>query len=126
EPGRGGRGRDAAALKVTAIDRASDRVVEHLARAVVLGAGAEPRLPAGVDPSRSERMLHSHEFLGRMASRFPDREAELRFVVVGDGQSAAEIFDFLAVGYPRAHVIATTRGVGYRPMDETPFANEAF
>ena len=113
------------ALRVTARGPAEGDVREHLARNLVLAAGAEPRVPDGIDPA-GERIFHSEEFLHRIARRFPDRERAHRFVVVGDGQSGAEVFDQLAARYPHARVTAAVRGIGYRPIDETPFANEAF
>ncbi len=125
EPVVGARG-DVAALKVIAVSLEHDHTEEHLARNVVLAAGSKPKVPARVKLAGSERIFHSDEFLQRIGTSFTERDREYRFLVVGDGQSGAEIFDFLASEYPHSTVTAATRGIGYRPMDETPFANRAF
>lgn len=113
-------------LRITVRDLQSGIIEEHLTRNVVLGAGGTPNLPPGVDTKSNRRMLHSSDFLHHMARHCPDRDAELRIVVIGDGQSAAEIFEYLDANYQRSEVTAVTRGIGYRPMDETPFVNEVF
>jgi len=125
EPVTGADG-EIVALDVTAFSLERNRVEHHLARNLVLAAGARPKAPEGLELAGSERVFHSNEFLQRIAARFADRECEHHFLVVGDGQSGAEVFDFLAARYPRAHVSAATRGIGYRAKDETPFVNEAF
>ena len=114
------------ALRITTRDTGTEVVREHLTRNLVLGAGSEARLPDGLTAGAGDRMFHARDFLDCTTRRFPDRGAALRFVVVGDGQSSAEIVEHLDASYPRARVTAVTRGIGYRPMDETPFVNEIF
>ncbi len=60
-------------------------------------------------------VIHSHHFLQRVEA-FPDREARYRFVVVGGGQSAGEIFEYLMDHYPNADVTATIRGFAYQKL----------
>jgi L-ornithine N5-oxygenase len=123
-PVAGGDGR-IEALEVTVRDVATGRRETHRARNVVLGAGREPLIPAGVAVG-VPWILHSQDFLPRIPDLFPQRDGAHRFVVVGDGQSAAEVFAWLAAEYPRARVTAALRGLAYRPMDDSPFVNEWF
>lgn len=70
--------------------------------------------------------FHSSTFLSRLRNQYGDRNFPYRFVVVGSGQSGAEILYYLANHYPNAQVSATMRGFGYRPMDDSSFINEIF
>lgn len=112
-------------LRVVARDAASGRRVEYLTRHLVLAAGAEPVAPEGIDFRKSPRVLHSHQFLDRIRA-FPDREAPYRFVVVGSGQSAGELFEYLMDAYPNADVTAAVRRFAYKPVDESDFTNRIF
>nr|WP_268904077.1 SidA/IucD/PvdA family monooxygenase [Candidatus Frankia alpina] len=49
-----------------------------------------------------------------------------RFVVVGAGQSAAEVTEFLHTRYPQAEVMAVFARYGYSPADNSSFANQIF
>ena len=92
------------------------------ARNVVIGTGLRPRLPIGVQPSA--RVWHSSEFLTRLSeTELSDRPS---FVVVGAGQSAAEIVQHLHRRLPGATVHAVFARYGYSPADDTPFANRVF
>ncbi|HEU0301217.1 MAG TPA: SidA/IucD/PvdA family monooxygenase [Longimicrobium sp.] len=113
------------ALRVTARNLGDGRTETYLARNLVVATGGVPRVPPELSVS-SGRVFHSQAFLQRLAECYADRDRPWRFVVVGEGQSGAEIFDHLASCYPRARVTAALRGIGYRPMDETPFVNEVF
>jgi L-ornithine N5-oxygenase len=97
------------ALDVTAIR--GGELSTYRARNVVLGTGLVPRLPDGV--TASERVWHSEELL-RHVARFEESPASVapsRFIVVGAGQSAAEVTSFLHQRYPTA---------------DSPFANRIF
>jgi len=72
------------------------------------------------------RVFHAHCFLERLARGFPDAAAPYRFLVVGSGQSAAEIFQYLIQHYPNATVTATLRRLAYKPADNSDFVNEIF
>jgi L-ornithine N5-monooxygenase len=92
------------------------------ARNVVIGTGLTPEIPPGV--ALSERVWHSAELLRRIAamSGGPPR----RFVVVGAGQSAAEVTDYLYDRCAEAEVHAVFTRYGYSPSDDTSFANQIF
>ncbi|GGK87466.1 lysine/ornithine N-monooxygenase [Sphaerisporangium melleum] len=93
----------------------------YRARNLVVAAGLRPALPEGVLPGA--RVWHSRELLSRLAALpAPPR----RFVVVGAGQSGAEVAEHLHTRYPQAEVCAVFARYGYSPADDSPFANRIF
>ncbi|MEY9211218.1 lysine N(6)-hydroxylase/L-ornithine N(5)-oxygenase family protein [Thermobifida halotolerans] len=109
--------------RVDVVSRDADgRETVERARNVVLAPGLRPSLPEGVRVS--ERIWHSEYLLHRLAV-LP--EAPTRgFVVVGAGQSAAEVVDHLHRRFPDVPVHAVFSRYGYSPSDDTPFANRIF
>ncbi|GAA1314880.1 lysine N(6)-hydroxylase/L-ornithine N(5)-oxygenase family protein [Saccharothrix xinjiangensis] len=99
---------------------AAGEVEVRRARNVVLATGLRPALPDGVRPS--ERVWHTRDFLHRVES-LTDPE---RLVVVGAGQSGAEVTAHLHERFPRAEVCAVFARYGYSPADDSPFANRIF
>ncbi|MGW6442874.1 lysine N(6)-hydroxylase/L-ornithine N(5)-oxygenase family protein [Lentzea sp. NPDC055074] len=97
-------------------------VTRVAARHVVLGPGSRPVLPEGIAPGI--RVFHNHQLLNRLAD-LPSRPHG-RFLVVGSGQSAAEVAAYLHDSYPDAEVHASFRRYGYSPSDDTPYANRIF
>lgn len=93
-----------------------------LARNVVIAGGLSPQLPAGV--ARSARQVHNHEFLHDL-KRLPSRKHD-RYVVVGAGQSAAEVAAYLHDSSPTVEVHGVFAKYGYSPADDSPFANRVF
>lgn len=92
------------------------------ARNVVVGAGLRERLPQWAMPSA--RCFHNHQFLFRIAE-MPE-PVHQRFVVVGAGQSAAEVVQYLHTNYPEAEVHSVFSRFGYSPADDSPYANRIF
>ncbi|GAA2062050.1 hypothetical protein GCM10009722_23210 [Williamsia deligens] len=92
------------------------------ARSVVLAGGLHPHLPAGV--VESPRQFHNHRLLDRL-TRLPEPTHQ-RFVVVGAGQSAAEVVDHLHTTFPAAEVHGVFAKYGYSPADDSPYANRVF
>jgi L-ornithine N5-oxygenase len=101
---------------------AQDPIVRR-ARNVVIAAGLELRMPAGIEPSA--RVWHSRDFLRRI-EEVRDGPAAGRFVVIGAGQSAAEVTGYLHREFPQAEVCAVFARYGYSPADDSPFANRIF
>lgn len=91
-------------------------------RNVVIGAGLRPRLPAGV--VLTDRIWHSDTLLGKLdgLANWSPR----RIVVVGAGQSAAEVVEYLHRRYADTEVCAVFSRYGYSPADDSPFANRVF
>ncbi|MFF5289528.1 lysine N(6)-hydroxylase/L-ornithine N(5)-oxygenase family protein [Paractinoplanes globisporus] len=97
-------------------------VGSYRARNLVVATGLRPQIPAGVDSSG--RIWHSRDLLtniGRLDGTDPSR-----FVVVGAGQSAAEVTAFLHERFPRAEVCGVFSRYGYSPADDSSFANRIF
>jgi L-ornithine N5-oxygenase len=92
------------------------------ARNVVIAGGLHPQLPPGVTPST--RQLHNHCFLHDL-EELPSRNHD-RFVVVGAGQSAAEVAAYLHDLSPTVEVHGVFAKYGYSPADDSPFANRVF
>jgi len=92
------------------------------ARNLVMGTGLRPQLPAGVEVG--PRIWHNSELLHRV-ERLRDADPR-RFVVVGAGQSAAEVAALLHDEFPRAEVCAVFARYGYSPADDSSFANRIF
>jgi L-ornithine N5-oxygenase len=101
---------------------AEQRTVRR-ARNVVIAAGLELRMPVGIE--RSTRVWHSREFLRRVED-LRDGPAPSRLVVIGAGQSAAEVAGHLHREFPEAEVCAVFSRYGYSPADDSPFANRIF
>jgi len=94
----------------------------RLARNLVVGPGLSPRMPAGL--SQSRRVWHSHFLLDRLETL--DVAQPRRFVVLGAGQSAAEVAEHLHSRYPTAEVFAVFSRFGYSQSDDSPYANRIF
>ncbi len=112
--------------EVTHLDVVAERVdtgetVVRRTRNLVVATGLRPALPPGIQSSA--RIWHSSELLGRLAGL---TERPRRFVVVGAGQSAAEIVAHLHRTYGDAEVHAVFSRYGYSPADDSPFANRVF
>ncbi|HVW44163.1 MAG TPA: SidA/IucD/PvdA family monooxygenase [Amycolatopsis sp.] len=92
----------------------------YRARNLVMGTGLRPNLPEGITPS--DRVWHNHELLHRIGElRDPGR-----CVVIGAGQSAAEVTAFLHERFPAAEICAVFARYGYSPSDDSAFANRIF
>lgn len=92
-------------------------------RNLVIAAGLQRRMPSGV--STSERIWHNVDVLRRLDT-LPADPPPSRFVVVGAGQSAAEVTLYLHGRFPEAEVCAVFSRYGYSPADDSPFANRIF
>ncbi|MET7297378.1 SidA/IucD/PvdA family monooxygenase [Embleya sp. NPDC005575] len=100
--------------------RVHTRSEAFTARNVVLGVGRAPNIPEQARGLLGPRVFHASEYLRRR-----DRLPQARVLVVGGGQSAAEVvLDLLqAQNRPAALTWATGRS-GLLPLDDSPFANE--
>jgi len=49
-----------------------------------------------------------------------------RFVIIGGGQSAAEIYMDLQSRFPESEIYIVVKGASLRPSDDSPFVNEIF
>lgn len=92
------------------------------ARNVVVAAGLVERIPDWAQ--LSSRCFHNHQFLFHLDA-MPE-PVHNRFAVLGAGQSAAEIVDYLHSHYPNAEVHSVFSRYGYSPADDSPYANRIF
>ncbi|MCV7227872.1 lysine N(6)-hydroxylase/L-ornithine N(5)-oxygenase family protein [Mycolicibacterium komossense] len=105
-----------------AVDVEGAQTTTLRARAVVLAGGLHPQLPGGV--VETPRQFHNHGLLTKI-SELPSITHN-RFVVVGAGQSAAEVTDYLHTTYTNAEVHGVFAKYGYSPADDSPYANRVF
>ncbi|MFB9837290.1 lysine N(6)-hydroxylase/L-ornithine N(5)-oxygenase family protein [Actinoallomurus acaciae] len=105
--------------EVVVRDSAGDLVTRR-ARNLVIATGLEPVLPPSV--TLGERVWHSSELLRRI----PSLNAPKRLIVLGAGQSGAEVTDHLHQTFPDTQVCAVFTKYGYTPADDSPFANRIF
>ncbi|MBD0742906.1 lysine N(6)-hydroxylase/L-ornithine N(5)-oxygenase family protein [Streptomyces sp. CBMA152] len=94
---------------------------EVTARHLVLGTGLTPSIPETFRPFLGPSVFHSGEFL----LRAPDVTGK-RVVVVGGGQSGAEIVRHLATDAAPESVTWASRRTSFQPMDDSPFANDLY
>jgi L-ornithine N5-oxygenase len=113
-------------LRVVTRNLANGETEERLTRNVVIATGGVPCTPPGINLTPGGRAFHASEFLHRMRRDYPDKQAKYRFIVVGSGQSGAELFFYLLNHYPEADVTAAIRRYAYKPVDDSDFTNEVF
>jgi L-ornithine N5-oxygenase len=113
-------------LQVTARNLETGRIEEYRTRNLVVATGGVPYVPPGIDVEATAKVFHSQSFLKEVRRHFPRPDAPYRFLVVGSGQSAAEIFQYLFSHYPNAEVTAALRRFAYKPADESEFVNEIY
>jgi L-ornithine N5-oxygenase len=98
------------------------KVLSCRAHNLVVGIGLAPDLPPGV--VLSDRVWHNSQLLPRLGAL--SRPDPRRFIIVGAGQSAAEVAEYLHRAFPEAEVCPLFSRYGYSPADDTPFANRIF
>ncbi|MBW4721258.1 lysine N(6)-hydroxylase/L-ornithine N(5)-oxygenase family protein [Saccharothrix obliqua] len=104
---------------VTSTTASGEREVRR-ARNLVLATGLRACLPEGV--TQTDRVWHNRDFLHRVTAL----ENPKRLVVVGAGQSGAEVAAFLHDRFRDAEVCAVFARYGYSPADDSSFANRIF
>ncbi|RFU36347.1 L-lysine 6-monooxygenase [Actinomadura logoneensis] len=109
-------------FEVVARDWHTGRLVERSGRNLVMAPGLRRRLPEGV--VESKRVWHSADLLKRIEEF--DGRTPRRFVVLGAGQSAAEVTHHLYHAFPSAEVCAVFSRYGYSQSDDSPLANRIF
>jgi lysine N6-hydroxylase len=94
------------------------------ARNVVLGVGTEPFMPAPLTPLLGKRMFHSANYLQHKAVTAEARDV----VVIGSGQSGAEVFLDLLHGQPSGGYRLTwvTSSPAFAPMEYSKLGLEHF
>ncbi|WP_214482885.1 SidA/IucD/PvdA family monooxygenase [Bacillus sp. SM2101] len=112
-------------IKMTTENLKTGDVTEFLAKNIIVATGGKPNIPEHLEIN-SDKVIHSNQFLYKLKENYPDTNKPYRFVVVGSGQSAAEIFYYLMNHYKNAHVTAAFKNYAYRQTDDSPFVNELY
>lgn len=94
-------------------------------RNVILAAGQEPNIPELFQPFMGDRVIHSSSFRHWM-QKMNGEISSKKVVIIGSGQSAAEIFNVLIDKCLSGQVINLMRKFGYAPADDSHFNNEVF
>ncbi|MGW5053460.1 SidA/IucD/PvdA family monooxygenase [Actinokineospora sp. NPDC004072] len=93
-------------------------------RYLVVGAGRDARIPEQFAALPRERVIHSTEYLTRVAGLRKD--LPYRVVVVGAGQSAAELFSAVQNDLPECRPTMVMRSIGLNCYETSKFNNELF
>lgn len=93
------------------------------ATALSLASGQEPHVPEFAAPLRGRQVLHGSDIM-----KVRPETGGRRVMVVGAGQSGAEVVNYLLSGesgLPASLTWVSSR-VGFQPIDDSPFTNEWF
>lgn len=93
-------------------------------RYLVIGGGRDIHVPEPLRAVAPDRVIHSTEYLQRVAGLPKDRP--YRVVVVGAGQSAAELFAAVQTDLPACQPTLLTRSIGLNFYETSKFNNELF
>ena len=91
-----------------------------------IALGGEPHIPKGVQITHGKRICHSTNTVHCLNKSFSDIAGSYHFVIVGSGQTAADIMYHLINHYPNARITVAIRGFAFKPQDDTHFVNELF
>ncbi|KAL5438163.1 L-ornithine N(5)-monooxygenase [Paraphaeosphaeria minitans] len=104
---------------VTSRNLQTGQIESRRTKHVVIAAGGRPNLPPPF-PSDHPRVIHSSKFRYISSEILTDHQKPYSVAVVGSGQSAAEIFDFLHTHYPNARTRLLIKQGALRPSDDSP------
>jgi L-ornithine N5-oxygenase len=97
---------------------------EVLARAVVYCGGRELFHPTEFADHLGDRVFHAHKLLHRIRSLSDVDGCDV--AVVGAGQSAIEIVQYLHNTFPNTRISCVQRAVGFHHGDHSPFVQRMF
>ncbi|MBM7634621.1 lysine N(6)-hydroxylase/L-ornithine N(5)-oxygenase family protein [Geomicrobium sediminis] len=91
---------------------------------VIVGTGSEPMLPPGIEDNKDQSLIHSSSYTFH-ADRVKENDS---IVVVGSGQSAAEVFyDLLESQKENSYELSWyTRSPGFFQLEESKLGQEQF
>lgn len=109
---------DAAVDVFTVTAQTADGLAQYTGRYIVLGTGTVPHVPHVIAGEKNEhltagRVIHTSNYLSHRSS--VDDQGGI--VVVGSGQSAAEVFSDLLETKPQAQLTWVTRSPRFMPME---------
>lgn len=110
-----------AELEIIGVAAEGGQRIVRKARNIVIATGITPSMPSGV--KRTERVIHSSELLDVLGRGIGTPR---NIVVIGAGQSAAEVTAYLYSRFREAKIFTVYERYGYSPADDSPFANQVF
>ncbi|KFY80400.1 hypothetical protein V499_00749 [Pseudogymnoascus sp. VKM F-103] len=114
------------------IDTATGAPGSATARNVVVATGGSPAVPTLFAPfitGPDARFIHSSQYatsIPHLSTTLLSPPAPQHLVVIGGGQSAAEIYVDLASRFPSSRITLLVKDTSLRPSDDSPFVNEIF
>jgi L-ornithine N5-oxygenase len=100
-------------------DIATGQTHAYRGRHVLVATGGQPSMPKSF-PLRHPQVIHSSQYANVIHKLLPKTTAPCRVVVVGAGQSAAEIFNNVSSRYPNSKTYLVMRPEFLRPSDDSP------
>ncbi|KAF2019674.1 hypothetical protein BU24DRAFT_431388 [Aaosphaeria arxii CBS 175.79] len=110
---------------VSSRNRQTGNIESRRTRHVVIAGGGRANMPKPF-PSNHPKIIHSSQFANIAPKLLNDPQYPYRVAVIGNGQSAAEIFDYLHSNYPNSRTRLLIKQGALRPSDDSPFVNEIF
>lgn len=104
---------------VEARNNTTGQVQTFKGRNVLLATGGRPSFPKSF-PVKHPRILHSSQYAYMVPKILTDKNASYKVVVVGAGQSAAEIFHNIQNLYPNSSTQLVMRQEFLKPSDDSP------
>ncbi|OBT77523.1 hypothetical protein VF21_05276 [Pseudogymnoascus sp. 05NY08] len=102
------------------------------ARNVVVATGGSPAVPTLFAPFTTgpdARFIHSSQYattIPHLSTALLSPSTPQHLVVIGGGQSAAEIYVDLSTRFPESKITLLVKDTSLRPSDDSPFVNEIF
>ncbi|KAG6262692.1 hypothetical protein E4U49_002925 [Claviceps purpurea] len=124
-PNAASKGPAARSFTVRSEEVATGQTHTYRGRHILIAAGGQPSLPKSFH-HKHPRVIHSSQYANVIHKIFPKTSTPCRVVVVGAGQSAAEIFNNVASRYPNSRTHLIMRQEFLRPSDDSPFVNCVF
>ena len=80
-------------LKIKTRNNRTGEIQEYLTNNLVVATGGIPAVPPGIQVEEGS-VFHSHEFMHTIKTYYPHTHHTYRFLIVGSGQSARNLFLF--------------------------------
>jgi L-ornithine N5-oxygenase len=106
-------------FQISSVDHRTSRLTKLYAKNVVIAAGGRPNIPKPL-PEYHPRILHSSQYATRVHKLFPEGTSPKKVVVIGGGQSAAEVWYNIPERFPGAQSLLVIRGAALKPSDDSP------
>ncbi|OBU00456.1 hypothetical protein VE01_01491 [Pseudogymnoascus verrucosus] len=114
------------------VDTATGAPGSATARNIVVATGGSPAVPTLFAPfitGPDARFIHSSQYatsIPHLSITVLSPPAPQHLVVIGGGQSAAEIYVDLSTRCPESKITLLVKDTSLRPSDDSPFVNEIF